>query len=61
MGNTAQHSVTSHYTAYSSAEAKIFKHISTNLQYKQINNGQICFSREIQENYPKENRRYEHQ
>jgi hypothetical protein len=39
MGDTAQHSVTSHYTAYNFAEAKIIKHISKNLQNKQINNG----------------------
>jgi len=39
MGNTAQHSVTSHYTGYNFAEAKIIKHISTNPQNKQINNG----------------------
>jgi hypothetical protein len=39
MGKTAEHSVTSHYTAHDFAEAKIIKHISTNLQNKQTNNG----------------------
>jgi hypothetical protein len=39
MGKTAQHNVTSHYTANNFAEAKIIKHISTTLQNQQINNG----------------------
>jgi len=43
MGKTTQHSVTSHYTANNFAEAKIIKHISTNLQNRQINTVRFVF------------------
>jgi hypothetical protein len=39
MDNTAQHGVTSHYTAYHFAEAKSIKHILTYLQNKQVRIG----------------------